>query len=583
MFFSSFFRRGLPFWVLVIVPSVAQRYLEVPWSDTKYGPDGPWQAVKITVGGNDTALKIAGQNHADLDVYPGGAYETFTFSPSACNPYSHSPCGDEGTWEPDVGATGTVAWQPTIKEPSFGLVAGPVNHTARALTISGTTVWNVSIQHTNTGNITTFDNKVAGMRLGYLGLGAEDKIQTFTGSDEVAGYDLSYNMYSGKLYTDGTIGSYSYLLHIGSAAFDYPGSLVFGGYNKGRVIGPPTSFRDPQIVDLLDIGIGIEHGDSPFEVESMQNLLVPESGETGVAQKVRIDPRSPYLSLPDNTCKGLAKVLPIAYDATKRYYLWKTEDPAYRKIVTSPAYLSFTFPPGPGASQNVTIKVPFALLNLTLDVPIVEKPTPYFPCHAYTPENEKDHYRLGRAFLQAAYLGRNWASQMTWLGQAPGPGASSQGLGDQLMEIADAATTLDYWDSETTNYFNQSWAGHWSVVDSAKPESPNNTDVTTTASQKVSSTGLSIGAKAGIGVGAAFAGLAILGIVILLWRRRKHGDKIASSDFFHGAGQHPYGSPMPLEYGQPDKDKNGMLPGTQEMYTAPEAQELPATNESRPK
>lgn len=67
-----------------------------------------------------------------------------------------------------------------------------------------------------------------------------------------------------------------------------------------------------------------------------------------------------------------------------------------------------------------------------------------------------------------------------------------------------------------------------------------------------------------------------------IWRRRKHGDKIAPSDFNHEAGRHPYGSPMPLEDGQPDKNKNGMLPGTQEMYTAPDDQELPATSEPRP-
>lgn len=45
-----------------------------------------------------------------------------------------------------------------------------------------------------------------------------------------------------------------------------------------------------------------------------------------------------------------------------------------------------------------------------------------------------------------------------------------------------------------------------------------------------------------------------------IWRRRKHGEKIAPSDFNHEAGRHPYGSAMPLEYGQPDKD-NGMLQG----------------------
>ncbi|KAL1801681.1 hypothetical protein ACET3X_002023 [Alternaria dauci] len=424
------------------------------------------------------------------------------------------------------------------------------------------------------------------MRLGYLGLGAQDKVQTFTANDYVAGHDLSYNLYSGKLYADGMISLYPYLLHVGSAAFDYPGSLVFDGYNKGRVIGPPTSFRDPQVVDLLDIGIGVEHGESPFEVDNMQDLLVADAGETGVAQKVRIDPRSPYLSLPDNTCEGLAKVLPITYDATTRYYLWKTDDSAYEKIVTSPAYLSFTFPPGSGASLNVTIEVPFALLNLTLDVPVVDKPTPYFPCHAYTrdPDNEEDHDKLGRAFLQAAYLGRNWASQMTWLGQAPGPGATGQGLGDQLLEIADGATTLEYWDSEETNYFNQSWTGHWSVVDSARPESsPNDTDIHTTASSSTSSTGLSTGTKAGIGIGAAAAGLALFVISILLWRRRKQGDMVAPSDFVHPPEQHLYGSLMPPEYGQSEKDKNGMLPETQEMHTVPEPQELPATSEPRPK
>jgi hypothetical protein len=92
------------------------------------------------------------------------------------------------------------------------------------------------------------------------------------------------------------------------------------------------------------------------------------------------------------------------------------------------------------------IKVPFSLLNVTLDIPIVEKPTPYIPYHSYTlnPDNKNDRYKLGRAFLQAAYIGRNWASQMTWLGQAPGPGSTGQGLGDQLTDIADGATTLDY-------------------------------------------------------------------------------------------------------------------------------------------
>lgn len=61
---------------------------------------------------------------------------------------------------------------------------------------------------------------------------------------------------------------YSYDLHIGSAVLDHPGSLVFGGYNKARVIGPIALFDNSTAVELLDIGIRIEFGDSPFEFSS---------------------------------------------------------------------------------------------------------------------------------------------------------------------------------------------------------------------------------------------------------------------------------------------------------------------------
>ena len=47
------------------------------------------------------------------------------------------------------------------------------------------------------------------------------------------------------------------------------------------------------------------------------------------------------------------------------YYLWKTSDPRYSKTITSASYLGFVFSGSNNA--NVTIKVPFMLLNLTLE------------------------------------------------------------------------------------------------------------------------------------------------------------------------------------------------------------------------
>jgi hypothetical protein len=75
--------------------------------------------------------------------------------------------------------------------------------------------------------------------------------------------------------------------------------------------------------------------------------------------------------------------------------------------------------------------------------------------------------------------------------------------------------------------------------------------------------------------------LTIVVVGIFLWRRCKRDEKVVPSDFLHPPGQHPCGSPMPPEYGEPEKQQNEMHPGMQEMYTAPEAQELPAGADAR--
>jgi hypothetical protein len=249
--------------VILLAAQCTQAALDIPWSTTKYGPDGPWQAVRIKVGGYDPALKIDAQNHADIDAYPGGIYESFTFGSPACSSFSNGGCGKGGVWDRDPDA---MSW--------------------------------------------------------------------------FAGFDGAWH----PTLQDKTISSYSYGLHIGSAAFEYSGSLVFGGYNKGRVIGPITSmFKDDDKINLLDINIGVEHGESPFDFDSKKNLLIGDTGTVGASQEVKIDPKTPYLSLPDNTCEGLANVLPIKLDQTTKLYHWQTDDPRYKKIVTSPAYMASCF------------------------------------------------------------------------------------------------------------------------------------------------------------------------------------------------------------------------------------------------
>jgi hypothetical protein len=329
------------------------------------------------------------------------------------------------------------------------------------------------------------------------------------------------------MYNHSKIASYSYGLHIGSAALGYPGSLVFGGYNRGRVLGPLTTFSDPEKVSLLDIGIGVEDGSSPFAFVAKSGLLLSNDSQRRPLD-INPDPLAPYLALPDKTCDAIAALLPVNFDKKLEYYLWDTNDLSYSKIVSSAAYLSFSFPAAVGEPSPVVVKVPFKLLNLTLEPPITNTATSYFPCRPYNPSSGKSHV-LGRAFLQSAFLGRNWNTKKSWLGQAPGPGVSNAGLGDENVNIADDATSIKT--ITKLGAFNQSWSGHWTAMQTNTTSSSTTSLVpNTTAQPSITPSSLSrrhslaSGAIAGISVGALAGVAAIIG-AILMFRRRSENNK----------------------------------------------------------
>ena len=147
-------------------------------------------------------------------------------------------------------------------------------------------------------------------------------------------------------------------------------------------------------------------------------LLAKGNASIAPGITVTMSPADPYLYLPQSTCAAIAAELPVVYQPDYGLYFWDTTDRRYSQIITSPAYLEFVFSKNSRNNANLTIKVPFSLLNLTLKAPLVEKPTSYFPCMGTT-----GTYALGRAFAQAAFIGVNWGLPAgNWfLAQAPGP------------------------------------------------------------------------------------------------------------------------------------------------------------------
>lgn len=376
------------------------------------------------------------------------------------------------------------------------------------------------------------------VEVGHLGLGGPGD-GTFVYQTGVTG-----QTFPGSLAANNSIPSNSFGLHYGSASLNAVGSLTWGGYDQSRVLGDVGSFdlevesQENMILSLLDVQIGVENGSSPFNASSFTGLLQLNSSAD---QPTNIIPNVPYMYMAPETCAAIAQHLPVVLSSYTNLYIWNTTDPRFEKIVNSPSYLAFVF--GTSGIGNLTIKVPFAILNLTLDTAIVSPPQQYFPCQPFHASDGSNHYILGKAFLQAAFLGVNWVQGKFFVAQAPGPGAAAPNL--QPIEATQATIT-----SNPISDFASSWEQKWTPIAAAAGNNASGGTATTSASASSTGSGLSSGAKAGIAVGVIVGVLALAAVLFFYLRRRRGGKVPPSQELGHEEGvkkTHAFDSSVPQE------------------------------------
>ena len=486
--------------------------LQFPISNHVYGPDGPWQAVSVQLGDR-------GQ---DLDLYPGGTWSSNILTTQLCQGISLDPCGSGGLFNPessetiddtsinfDRGKSG-VSSLSTDGAPVFAY--SNETYVLDQLQFQGVTVANHSISIYSKLRMVYPDGSYP-LQVGFLSLGPAFN-QSFQDTLTVNG-----SLIPGDLVAQNLIPSNSFGLHIGISAVTpkLDLSLWLGGYDAARIVGPVSSQSTKNndfAVDLLDIGIGVDQGESPLPYSSQQGLLSDgNSSITSSGIGVTIDPTTPYLYLPNSTCTAIAKDLPVIYNVGKALYIWNITDPQYAKIITSPTFLSFVFREPSG---NITIKAPFQLLNLTLQAPLMSIDTPYFPCQPT--QGSGYSYTLGRAFMQAAFVGVNWATtgESQWfLAQAPGPNTYTEPQSRTFTNSKPAGYGQEWADS---------WKGIWTAIPSPTTSSTTMSKTAAAVSTIPSTHHMAGGAIAGIAIGGAFAVAIVAGICILLFRRKKGGN-----------------------------------------------------------
>ena len=516
--------------------------LVIPWNTThSYGPDGPWSVVTVQVGSSD----IAGtQPLSTVDLYPGGIFESMILRGSFCNTNgtdssdSSSQCfakeaglyrtGDSKTVQQSfTDAVGLIwEWSSNQAQVVHG-IANNVLDTINIPTLHGTVaVYNSTISTVHAWRIGLPDGTNYSAQVGALSLGAPGTgIQSF-------GATATGQTIPGYAYAQSMIASNSWGLHYGSTSLSQEGSLVFGGYDQKRVLGDVGAFDlaagSTMLPNLLDVQIGVQNGSSPFSESSYTGLLKLNASFNGV-QPANINPIVPYLFMSPETCAAVTENLPVALNSELGLYIWNTTDPQYERIVTSPAYLAFVFQKE--GSGNHTIKVSFQLLNLTLEAPIVPTTRQYFPCRPFRALDNSGVYFLGKAFLQAAFIGMNWQQEKFFLAQAPGPGVGGRNI--KSIDPKDVAIG-----SDPIENFAVTWEREWNAPSDTHNDRNTTTSPTTNGHENTSDTGISksltaipTGAtngekdasvsgfssktKAGIAVGVVVGVLAVAGAVLL--------------------------------------------------------------------
>ncbi|KAK1832257.1 hypothetical protein QBC39DRAFT_305112, partial [Podospora conica] len=419
-----------------------------------YGPDGPWQAVAISVGDfasesptrnpysgvwpiiGDVTFLLGGRGGGNYTAQTPERMESIKFRPEPSLYFANTTMASDGQKSADT------AWAVGSQLSVHRLLGASdyegFNFTVKVVEVAS---WNVTLPN---GQVYTPKTGLLGMRAVLESFSANRCTTTCTAED-VADFK-----------SIGLIGSRTFSLHIGSTMgvqqarpsgqqtplVGQQGSFALGGYEQTRIIGPVGVFDmmdDMPIVFLRDVFLGVDGGHSPFVSRPWMrpitdNISVFYGVPYGNAPSAELNAKlrvgqgmvvvtpsaaAPGIYLPAEVCERISEYLPVLLDRATGYYFWNTTSGFYTSLMRSPGYLGFEFADRSG--RNITIKVPFALLDLGLEPPIVPEPTRYFPCHPlYTPP-PGGYYLLGRAFLQAAFLGYSLDQNVSYLAQAPGP------------------------------------------------------------------------------------------------------------------------------------------------------------------
>lgn len=446
--------------------------LAVPVGTNFYGYDGLWSGVNIRVG--DPAQWVT--------VFPfTGSQETWVVGPGGC----------DGTYTCEQLRGGlfyknqSQTWEEQgYYELGFDTNLGDTDSADYGLDqIALYDQLSLPGQVIGIINTTDFWLGTLGLGVAQTRFGGTNNHLTFLSSlvenaDQIPSHSYGY-----------TAGAYYQLKTV-------PSSLTLGGVDTNRFVPNHASFtlspHQEPVVSINEIGVTCEPLESASRYPSwlQQNPLSLLNSSS--AAYATIDSSTPFLWLPEAVCDNFAAALNLTYNDTLGLYLFQEGGTTPDLLQQWNMTFTFAISDYPGSENKADLAISYNAFNLELSYPFphldanfTSPPVPYFPLRRAA---NSAQYVIGRAFLQETYLTVDYERNNFSVSQA--------------TFSLDALTNTNL--VAITRPANSNYTG---------PFEP--------------SSGLSTGAKAGIGAGAAVGGLFLIGVLLYLcvYKRRTIGSE----------------------------------------------------------
>lgn len=170
-----------------------------------------------------------------------------------------------------------------------------------------------------------------------------------------------------------------------------PGNLVLGGYDESRF--DKGNGRFPFGSDS-PLSLFIQSITSSDSLKGQRTTLLDDSQ----VAYATIDSSIPHLWLPREVCDRFEEAFGLKYDAKTDLYLIGHAD--RQSLLSKNASITIGLGVTSDPMNRTNIVLPYAAFDLQASAPIYTNTTYYFPIR----RANKSQYRLGRTFLQEAYL-----------------------------------------------------------------------------------------------------------------------------------------------------------------------------------